>query len=272
MPFLYFLVLILLLMTLVTQRKPSAQRNWKPDLAKQASGLFEGDSVTLDYVRNTRYGASDDAYEVVWETRRYELDKLKRLWFLVESFSEIEVIAHTFLSFEFDDGCFLAVSVEARPEEGESYGIVKGLLRHFELSYLFGDERDLIARRTLYQGHEVYLYPLITPPHEIRSLLEKMVKTANDLTKTPRFYNSITDNCTSVLRKHANEVRPGSFPSFVLAQVLPGRSDKVLYEKGWIVTDAPLEQLRATHAIKEKAENCPLDANFSDCLRPRIRR
>ena len=99
---------------------------------------------------------------------------------------------------------------------------------------MFGDERDLILRRTLYQETEVYLYPLITPPAEVRSLLLRMVKTANKLRTHARFYNSVAENCTSVLRKHANEVRPGSFPSFVLAQVLPGLSDRVLYRKGWI--------------------------------------
>lgn len=271
MPFAYLLALILLLAALVRQRQPSTgrggKRDWPPDLARQAYGVFEDDSLTLHNVRNSRYAAPDEPYEVVWETRRFDLGEVSRLWFLVASFSRFEVVAHTFLSFEFADGQFLAVSVEARPERGREYNIVEGLLRHFELSYVFGDERDLILRRTLYQQTEVYLYPLVTPPHEIRRLLTRMVETANELRSHARFYNSVSENCTSVLRRHANEVRPGSFSSFALAQVLPGISDRVLYRKGWIATDLPFSALRKAYAVREKTQRCAADARFSTCIR-----
>ena len=204
---------------------------------------------------------------MVWETRQYDLSKVKRLWFLVASFSRFEVVAHTFLSFEFADGEFLAVSVEARPERGQVYNLVEGLLNHYGLSYVFGDERDLVLRRTLYQETEVYLYPLVTPPHEVRSLLVGMVETANELHTKPRFYNSISENCTSVLREHANEVRPGSFKSFALAQVMPGLSDRVLYRKGWLDTDLPFVTLREHYAVQVKSWHCKADEGFSSCIR-----
>lgn len=272
MPLLYLFALLLLLVALVRQRRPSTgrgerERDWQPDLAEQADGVIESDTLTLHNVRNTRYPDVGEPYQAVWETRRYDLNKVKRLWFLVASFSRIEVVAHTFLSFEFEDGRFLAVSVEARPERGKDYNLVEGLLRHFELSYVFGDERDLILRRTLYQDTEVYLYPLVTPPGEVRSLLLRMVETANDLRTNARFYNSVTENCTSVLREHANEVRPGSFPSFALAQVMPGISDRVLYRKGWIDTDLPFAEIREHYAVQERSKRCPPDETFSACLR-----
>lgn len=272
MPFLYLLALSLLLAALVSQRKASNDRDWQPDLAKQAYGEIEGDTLTLHNVRNARYAAPGELYEVVWETRQYDLKEVKRLWFLVASFSRFEVVAHTFLSFEFADGQFLAVSVEARPERGKAYNLVEGLLRHYGLSYVFGDERDLILRRTLYQETEVYLYPLVTPPLEVRSLLVRMVETANALHSQPRFYNSVAENCTSVLRKHANEVRPGSFPSFALAQVLPGLSDRVLYRKGWIDTALPFTALRERYAVQVKSWRCKADEGFSSCIRTEKRK
>lgn len=270
MPFIYFLILALLLTVLVRLRRPSTEggtRQWQPDLAEQTYGSLGGDTLTLHNVRNSRYAAPDEPYDIVWETRQYDLSKVTRLWFAVASFSRFEVVAHTFLSFEFSDGQFLAVSVEARPEQGKDYNLVEGLLRHFELSYVFGDERDLILRRTLYQATEVYLYPLITPPAEVRSLFLKMVETANGLRAHARFYNSVAENCTSVLRKHANEVRPGSFPAFVLAQVLPGLSDRVLYRKRWIATDLPFSVLRERYAVQEKSRRCATDEAFSSCIR-----
>ena len=272
MPLVYLLALVALLAALVRQRHPSTapgerERDWQPDLARQAYGEVEGDTLTLHNVRNTRYGEPGEPYELVWETRRYDLSKVKRLWFLIASFSRFEVVAHTFLSFEFEDGASLAVSVEARPEEGKDYNLVEGVLRHFELSYVFGDERDLVLKRTVYQDTQIYLYPLVTPPGEVRSLLLRMVETANALHTRARFYNSVTENCTSVLREHANEVRPGSFPSFALAQVMPGISDRVLYRKGWIETDLPFERIRERHAVQERSKRCEVDEGFSACLR-----
>ena len=114
MPFLYLLALLVLLAALVRQRKPSTEqrerdgeRDWQPAFARQAFGIFEGDTLTLHFVRNSRYPDPGKPYEVVWETRRYDLSKLTRLWFLVASFSRLEVVAHTFLSFEFASGEFL---------------------------------------------------------------------------------------------------------------------------------------------------------------------
>ncbi len=264
-------LLTVLLVVLVRQRQPSsatgAEEGWQPDLAEQAYGVIEEDALTLHNVRNTRYPETGEPYDAVWETRQYDLRKVKRLWFLIASFSRFEVVAHTFLSFEFSDGQFVALSVEARPERGRDYNLVEGTLRHFELSYVFGDERDLILRRTLYQDTEVYLYPLVTPPEEVRSLLVRMVERANDIRDHARFYNSVTENCTSVLREHANEVRPGSFPSFALAQVMPGISDRVLYRKGWLDTDLPFEKIRGHFAVQEKSRRCEADGAFSGCIR-----
>lgn len=266
----YLLALAALLAALLSLHRASTTRDWKPDFARQAYGEIDGDTLTLHDLRTTRYPEPGEPYEVRWDTRSYDLSELKRLWFLVESFSKLEVVAHTFLSFEFADGTCLAVSVEARPEVGENYDILDGVLRRFELSYIFGDERDMILRRTRYQQHQVYMYPLVTPPEEVRAVLLRMVETANDLKVKPRFYNSITDNCTSVLRKHANEVRPGSFGMFALAQVLPGTSDKMLYKKGWLATEVTLGALRERYAIKEKSEICAKKAEFSSCLRAEL--
>ncbi len=251
----------------VALKEPSNARDWKPDVARMPKAEFEGDILTLHNVRNTRYGAPGTPYEVVWETRRYDLRTLKRLWFIVEPFHPtFKVIAHTFLSFEFEDD-FLALSIEARIKQGESYSIFRGLVNEFELFYGVGDERDLLLRRTLYLGHDLYLYPLVTPPHEVRTVLEGMLQTANALRRHPRFYNSITNNCTSALRKHANRVRPGSFPAFVLADVLPGLSDRVLFDKGWIDTGVPGDALRETHSVGARVAVCAHDPDFSTCLR-----
>ena len=264
------MVIVIIFVIRLVLKRPSNDRDWKPDVGRLPYAEINGDKLLLKNVRNTRYGNPGEAYEVVWEDRSYDLNKLKRLWFMVEPFhSKIKAIAHTFLSFEFEDG-FLALSIEARQAKAERYTIIKGLLREFELIYSFGDERDLIARRTNYLEHDVHLYPLITPPNQVRDVLLRTLEIANDLTKQPRFYNSVTDNCTSRLRELANDVRPGSFPALLLADFLPGVSDEVLFDKGWIASKLPLDELRTKHNIREKAAKYIHAEDFSKQIREDI--
>ncbi len=240
---------------------------WKPDVARQASARLDGHRVELRNVRNTRYPDPGEPYEVAWDTRRYDLDGLRRLWFLVEPFHPtIDAIAHTFISFEFEDD-FLALSIEARLREEQSYSVFAGLVGRYALAYTFGDERDFVLRRTRYQQHQLYLYPLVTPPIEVRALFLNALASANALTQRPRRYNSLLHNCTNTLRRHANQVRPGSFPPFLLADILPGRSDRVLYDKGWIDTSASRDELRNRHAIRERANAAADAADFSRRIR-----
>jgi Domain of unknown function (DUF4105) len=252
---------------LISLRKPSNDRPWKEDQARLAKVRLEGDLAHIENVRNIRYGAPNTPYEVIWETRSYDLSKVKRLWFIVEPFHPtIKAIAHTFISFEFEDD-FLSLSVEARKEHDEEYSILRGMMGSFELMYCLGDERDHIVRRSVYSEHELYVYPLITPPHEVRAILEHVFGIVNGLADKPRFYNSIRDNCTSSLRDLANVVQPGSFAPFIWAQVLPGLSDEVLYKKGWIDTTVPFEKLRETYGVRLKAEQFKDDADFAKRIR-----
>jgi hypothetical protein len=252
---------------LLSLKKPSNDRMWKEDQARIAKVTQEGDIAHIENVRDIRYGAPGTPYKTVWENRTYDLSKVKRLWFIVEPFNPtIKAIAHTFISFEFEDD-FLSLSVEARKEHDEEYSVVKGVLNSFELMYCLGDERDHILRRSVYSEHDLYMYPLITPPYEVRAILEHVFETINGLVEKPKFYNSVRDNCTSALRDIANVIRPGSFPPFILAQVLPGLSDEVLYKKGWIDTTLPLEKLRETYNIRVKAEQFKDDLDFSRHIR-----
>ncbi len=259
--------LIIVAGLLLSLRQPSNDRVWKEDQARIAKVTLQENLAHVENVRNIRYGLPGTSYQTVWENRSYDLSKVKRLWFIVEPFHPtIKAIAHTFISFEFEDD-FLSLSVEARKEHDEEYSIVKGVLNHFELMYCLGDERDHILRRSVYSEHELYVYPLITPPHEVRAILEHVFETINRLVEKPKFYNSVRDNCTSALRDLANVVQPGSFAPLILAQVLPGLSDEVLYKKGWIDTAVPFEKLRETYGIRSKAERFKTDAAFSRKIR-----
>jgi hypothetical protein len=146
-------------------QRPSAARSWDGDHARLARADFEGDSaVTLRGVRDFAY-TSSTAYTPGFRDRRYDLSAIESVWFILTPFSTTwRGPAHAFVSFGFRDGEHIAVSVEARREVGEEYGLVPGVLRRFELAYIVGTERDLIGRRALFDGDDVFLYPIAAPP------------------------------------------------------------------------------------------------------------
>ena len=266
LPAFYLALLVALLVFLVRLKRPSNDRHWKPDFAHPAQADLSGDTLTLHNVRNIRYGAPGTPFEAAWKTRTYDLSTVKRLWFVIESFSDLEVVAHTLISFEFEDD-YLGFSAEARLEDGEPYNILRGMFSNFELMYVFGDERDLILRRTNYQDHDVYLYPLTLSPDEVRALLEDILKETNVLRENPAFYNSLGRNCTNLLGLHANHVRPGSFAWWRPAQALPGLSDRLLHRKGWIDTTLPFDKLREVYNVRDKAQKYGDDPDVSAKIR-----
>ncbi|MCB1613890.1 MAG: DUF4105 domain-containing protein, partial [Xanthomonadales bacterium] len=125
-------VLALAWLALLLWVQPSNQREWSPDQAQLATAVIDGDSLTIRNVRNARYHSTSQ-YVVFWEQRHYDLKRLDSVWFVVEPFTDWRGPAHTFLSFGFDDGQYLAISVEIRKELGESFSPWLGLLRQYEL-------------------------------------------------------------------------------------------------------------------------------------------
>jgi hypothetical protein len=55
---------------------PSQDRTWADDVARQVRSYADGSVVTLDNVRNFDW-RSDTDYTPRWETRRYDLDRLR---------------------------------------------------------------------------------------------------------------------------------------------------------------------------------------------------
>ena len=247
-------------------RRPSADRQWATDQSVVPEATFDGSRVLIHGVRNFRW-TSATTFTPAWEDRRYDLDSVATAWYILVPFSERwRGPAHAFVSFGFDDGRYLAVSVEARREAGEEYGVVAGLLREFELIYVIGDERDLIGRRAVYDGTDVFLYPIRGTREGIRAVLRGMLERADQLRLHPEFYNTLTNNCTLNLVRHVNALVPGLIPaSWRIA--LPGYSDVVAHRLGLIDSTGTLPEVRARYRINARAR-AALDApDFSARIR-----
>lgn len=230
----------------VQLRKPSLDRPWTADNMHLPEARFAGDSVTVRNVRNFAW-RSDTTFTARWEERTYDMSRLQSVWFAVVPFGGFKGPAHTFLSFEFADSAgpseYVAISVELRKEVGESYHPVRGLFREYELSYVVGDERDVVHLRSNVRRDSVYLYRTRTTPAQRRTLFRSMLERANALRVNPEFYNTLTSSCTTNIVDHVNAIAPNRVPRSHKV-LLPAFADELAYELGLLDTTRPFAELR----------------------------
>jgi hypothetical protein len=242
---------------------PSNLRHWTPDVARIAGANFHDSSVTIRNVRNFNYRSESD-YDQHWETRTYDLDRIRGVDLFLSFWGPTQ-IAHTIVSWDFGDGRHVAISIETRKEQGESYSALRGFFRQYELYYVVADERDLVGLRTNYRDEQVYLYRITVPASAARALLVDYLAKVNQLAERPEWYNALTHNCTTTIRGHAKNVGPVSGWDWRL--LANGHLDELLYERAQIDTRLPFSELRARSNITERAKAAGDSEEFSARIR-----
>ncbi len=241
--------------------QPRQYRDWKPEVALTADAIVEGDIVTVHNVRNFDYRTEED-FTPHYDMRRFDLRKLKGMDVFV-NFWGSPYMAHPIVSFDFGDDGRVCFSIETRPEKGEAYSALGGLYRQFELIYVVADERDVVRVRTNYRkGEDVYLYRLKAP--RVRQAFMEYVRTVNELHERPRWYNAVTDNCTTAIRhQRAADERP----PWDWRMLVNGYGDELLYERGTIDRSMPFPELKKLSRINERAKAANDAADFSEKIR-----
>ena len=238
-------------------------RDWKPEVSVMPRAIIEGDRVKLIGVRNFDYRTRTD-FTVRHEEREVELSHLVGVDFFLSSWSD-KPIAHTFVSFLFDNAPPLSISIEARLEKGEKYSAIPSLFKQFELLYIVGDERDIVRVRTNYRNERVYLYHTHATPEGARRLLLSYLEAMNRLTEKPEYYALFSNNCTVNIDRHAH--RDGKGLTYDPRLLINGYADRFAYAKGILDTSVPFEVLRERSMISEKAKAADQDAEFSKRIR-----
>jgi hypothetical protein len=238
---------------------PSNDRDWEPSVARPPRAELDGDQVRISNLRDFDYQSETDFTER-WETRTYDLSQVVGVDIFL-SYWGSPWIAHTIMSWAFADGRQLAVSIETRKERHESYSAVLGFFRQFELYYVVADERDVVRLRTNYRDEDVYLYHLHTRPETARALLEDYLEEINRLAGRPKWYNALTHNCTTVIRRHVQHVAPGN--PFNWRILVNGVIDELGYMRGTIDTSLPFEELRRRSNVNQAARAADDDPAFS---------
>jgi hypothetical protein len=243
----------------------SNARAWAPEVARLPRATVTGDLVTLHDIRNFDYRTETD-FTPAYYDRTFDLRRLDALD-LVTSYWMGPAIAHVFVSFGFGDD-HVAVSVEARKEQDEGYSSIQGFFKRFELIYVVGDERDLIRVRTNYRRdppEDVYLYRVRAPVENIRRLFLEYVRAINELAERPRFYDTLTTNCTTTVALHTR-VNPGHLP-LSWKVLLSGHAAEYVYEEGRLDTSLPFAELQRRSRVNDAARAADQAPDFSRRIR-----
>lgn len=245
--------------------RPSNDRVWTPDQAVLPVAEFHGSQVTVRNIRSCEYRTVDD-YDVRHYDKTFDLNRLTSVDFIVVPFDDIPGIAHTMLSFSFEDRDYLGVSIEIRKELGESYSPVKGFLRQYELMYVLADERDLILKQSLHYLCDVYVYRSSATPEQCRELLLDVLGRVNKLYEEPEFYNTLANNCTTNIRNHVNRLAPDRVP-YDYRVLLPAHSDRLAFDLGLLESRGSFEETRAAAKVNFQAYLHESSPSFSQKIR-----
>jgi hypothetical protein len=243
--------------------KPSNERDWADDVAQMVEGTVEGSRVTLTRVRDFIWRTRDD-YTPRWVARSYDLAELRTLDLIV-SYWTGPAIAHLLLSFGFADGRHVVFSVEIRREKTEVFSEIGGFFKEFELSIIAAEERDIVRLRTNVRREDTYLYRLNLGESAMRSLFLSYVEEANSLARAPRFYHTITANCTTLVYFMLRRIL-ARLP-FSYRVLLSGYLPEYVHAVGGLDQRHTLAELRSLGYISERAREADASESFSQDIR-----
>ena len=247
---------------------PSNDRSWVNDNQRLTNIEINGDKAHINNVRDFNWRSTKD-FDERWVDMSVDLDKVSKIWFVLEYFSpERKEMAHTILSYEFEDGTRLACSIEVRKREGVRYHPLKGVFRTYELIYVWGTERDIIGVRSrCRKKSKTHLFEgVVLGPGNERRMLESYIRRTNKLANEPEWYNTITNTCTTNIVNHVNEVYPGRVP-WAIGILMPGLSPKMLLRNNLVKASGSVDEAMESSLIDSISEKWDYSTDFGDWIR-----
>lgn len=260
---------------------PSNDADWQADVSRTAFVDIDGSQLTFHNVRSCDYRAELD-YTCQWLTRQIDLDQVKGIDLFMNYWGS-PWIAHTIVSFDLGPDPLLpgekmidplVFSIEARKHVGQKYSSVLGFFRQFTLISVVSNERDVVRLRTNYrQGEDLYLYHTKATPEFARALLLNYASFTNQLHDHPRWYNALTQNCTTeIFTLQALKGLPLDWRI-----LLNGKVDAMLYDQNRLAAQPPgqpasaprlpFPELKRRAYINPEARAADKDPDFSERIR-----
>jgi hypothetical protein len=257
------LTLLVVLLGWWCQLRPTHDRPWAADVRHLATGRVQGNRLILHHVRHFTWRTRQEATER-WEPRRYDLARLDSVDLIISSWGR-PGIAHVMVSFGFGGQDFVVFSVEVRRQQGERFSEIGGFFRHYELAIIAADERDALRLRCTIRGEQMQLFRIWMSREAMRSLLLAYVEEANQLAQTPRFYNTVTGNCSTLIFAMARRLGAGLPLDHRL--LLTGRLPDYAFDMGGLWPGHSLDELKRRGHIVERALQAEGDPSFSQRIR-----
>ena len=242
---------------------PQSERAWAADVAQLVAietDKHQPDVVHLRNVRNFVW-RSDTDFTPRWEARSYDLSQLESVDVAL-SYWMGPAIAHTLVSFGFADGQHVVFSIEIRKEQHEQFDALAGFFKQYEMALVAADERDILAVRTNVRGEQVHLYRVNMAQDSMRELFMAYARQASQLAFSPRFYNSLTANCTTIVWQLARRIGQELPTDWRL--LASGYLPEYLRDVGALASMQPLELQRAQGHITQRAQTWQPPAHGTD--------
>lgn len=220
---------------------PSHDRNWVEPQGRLPTIEIAGDRLIISEYRDFRYD-SDEKFCAVFRTRQLALSAIESADLYLSRWSGSGRTAHTFVGFNVRDEEPVIISIEARLERGESFGLIRSCFKQHELMYVVGSPRDVIGVRIQHRGERVTRFRLRAAPEQVRSLLLAYAEEINDLAAEPRWYHLLRNNCTTNIVRMAFPDRRRARWDYRL--LLNGLADRYAYDHGLIDDSMPFSRLR----------------------------
>ncbi len=251
--------------TRVRPRVPELDREWWSDCAELSHAEMNGNIIKITNVRDFTWRSSKD-HDVKWVSKSVDATKIKDVWFIIDHFHRLKALAHTMISFEFEDGEVLTFSFETRRELGDKYHPWDGMWRAFELYLLVATERDALHLRTNARKHKVHMYRVRTPEGKDKALLVQLCKRVNELKARPEWYHTLSASCTTTIVSQVNRVTPGRIP-FTWRTLLPGHAARAAFKLGLLEDWGGYSETHRKSRIDQNAQTWNGEGDYSAHLR-----
>ena len=130
--------------------RPSNEGDWQADVARLPRVEVRGEQLVFHDVRSFDYRTESD-FTPRYVDRTYDLAALRGVDVFMAYWGS-PAIAHTIMSWQFENAPPLAVSIETRKRRGQEYSALKGFFKQYEIIYVVADERDVVGVRTNHRG------------------------------------------------------------------------------------------------------------------------
>ncbi len=187
-----------------SQKTHRTKLPWKKGQQQLCNVKIDGTIAIFSHVRDYDYRWVDteaDAKVMYHHDQSYDMSTITWVYLYSVPFGRNDVLSHMMLSFHFEDGRDITLSVEARRKEGESYAAMKWLMNYYKLIYVWWTKQDLVGGVRLYvRKVPVYEYQLDLTHSQAVKMFQQLIQTSHDLASHEQRYSTVTNNCVTNIR------------------------------------------------------------------------